>query len=204
MRLGVLGGTFDPIHMGHLIIAEEVRTHLGLEQVLFLPTGLPWLKEGQPISPAQHRLEMTRLAVADNPAFAVSSIEIERPGPSYTVETLMQLQQERGSCVEPYFIVGMDSVLELHRWREPGRLLEMCTLVAVDRPGSDGATPEALDELLPGASGRIVHIPGPHIGISGTEIRRRVAQNQTIRYWVPGPVEEYIAKSNLYRGERTA
>ncbi|MFQ5860658.1 MAG: nicotinate-nucleotide adenylyltransferase, partial [Dehalococcoidia bacterium] len=141
MRIGLLGGTFDPIHLAHLLIAEEARVKLDLEEVVFVPTGEPWMKAGQPLSPGEHRLNMVRLATATNPFFRVSSVELDRPGPSYTVDTLEILRQEMGHEVEFCFLLGLDSLKSFHRWKEPARVLELCTLVAVARPGRDAFDP---------------------------------------------------------------
>jgi nicotinate-nucleotide adenylyltransferase len=200
VNLGILGGTFDPIHWAHLLIAEEARVRLNLARVLFIPAGQPWLRAEQVLSPAEHRLAMVRMAVADNPHFSVSSLEIERPGPSYTVETLEVLRREYGSEADLYFILGQDSLWDFHRWREPGHILSECTLVGVARPGTPEFEPRTLEQLWPGGSQRLVTLQGLAIGISGTEIRRRVAEGLSIRYWVPRPVEEYIHRHGLYRG----
>lgn len=199
MKLGVMGGTFDPVHLGHLIIAEEARVQLGLARVLFIPTGQPWLKEGRTISAARHRLAMTRLAVADNPAFAVSRLEVDRPGPTYTVETLRQLHQRHGPGLELFFILGADSLETLPRWVEPARVLELSTLVAVPRPGHPDPAPGALEALAPGSRQQLRLLSEVHVGIGGTALRQRVAAGLSIRYWVPRPVEGYIAQHGLYR-----
>jgi nicotinate-nucleotide adenylyltransferase len=202
MRLGILGGTFDPIHMGHLIIAQEAASRVALDAVLFIPTGQPWLKKGSRISPAHHRMEMVRLALECNPGFKVSAIEVERPGPSYTVDTLVALREGDAKGDSLFFILGMDSLETLHRWHQPQRLFELCTLVGVSRP--EHRPPQAddlasLDRIRPGASGEVVVIDGPNIGISGAEIRRRVSQGLPITYWVPRAVERYIHEHHLYQ-----
>ena len=199
MRLGILGGTFDPIHTGHLIVAEEARVQLNLARVLFVPTGQPWMKAEEPLSEAQHRLNMVMLATANNSCFEVSALEIDRPGPSYTVDTLEELQRERGPGNELFFILGQDSLKTFPRWRKPCRILEMCPLVAVSRPGSEALAPDSLEQQCPGASQRVVQLNGPLISISGTEIRQRVAQGLSIRYLVPREVEGYIYRNGLYR-----
>ena len=199
LKLGVLGGTFDPIHLGHLLIAEEVREHLGLDLVLFIPTGQPYLRPGSPVASAPHRLEMTRLGTADNPAFDVSAMEVERPGPTYTLDTLEALTRERGEGLGLFFVLGVDSARTLPRWYEPAQVLERCTPVVVVRPGAGEWDPRELDTLSPGISQRAVHLQGPQLGISGTELRRRIACGASVRYWVPRPVEEYIAQHKLYQ-----
>ena len=144
MRLGVFGGTFDPPHLGHLVVAEGAREQLHLERVLFIPAGQPWMKAGQAISPASHRLEMTRLAIQGHPAFQVVDWEVVREGPSYTVETLEQLHRQEPSA-ELFCILGEDSLRELPRWRHPQRLVELCVLAVYRRPGSGGASDEATE-----------------------------------------------------------
>ena len=199
LKLGVLGGTFDPIHLGHLLIAEEARERLGLDQVLFIPTGQPYLRPGSPVASAAHRLAMTRLGVADNPAFDVSAVEVDRPGPTYTLDTLEALTQERGEGLQLFFVLGVDSARTLPRWHEPAQVLALCTPVVVLRPGAGEWDPQELDAVSPGVSQRAVHLQGPQLGISGTELRRRIACGASVRYWVPRPVEEYIAQHKLYR-----
>ena len=201
MRVGILGGTFDPIHLGHLMIAEEVRVSLGLDQIVFIPTGQPWLKTGTMISPADMRLAMARLATKDNQNFTVSDVEILRAGPTYTIQTLRELRKISESYIDPYFIVGMDSRRELHRWNNPQGILEMCTMVVVNRPGYEDAGKPQTEIGIPEWGDKFVHVAGLHIGISGTEIRRRIAQRETIRYWVPRDVEEYIIDNKLYLEE---
>ena len=200
MRFGVLGGTFDPIHLGHLLIAQEAQAQLELELVLFIPVGEPWMKEGRPISAAHHRLAMTRLAIADHPGFRVSAMEVARPGPSYTVETLTELNQGDGAGHDLYFLLGSDALQELPRWREPDRVRELCTLVLFGRPGHPDAALPPLGGGLGREQERLCRLAGPGVEISGTEIRRRVAQGLSIRYQVPQPVEAYIAAHGLYRG----
>ena len=199
-KIGVLGGTFDPIHLGHLIVAEDLREKLGLKEVLFIPAGRPWLKlkEEKPISAAEHRLAMVRLAVASNPYFKVSTLEIDRPGLSYSIDTVLELKAELGDEAEIYFIVGPDALLGLPRWKEPARLLEECQVVGIGRPGYAGANLRKLERSISGASRRITLVDVPQIDISSTEIRERVAQGLSIRYLVPESVEKYIAEHELY------
>ena len=201
MKLGILGGTFDPIHVGHLIIAQETASRVGLDEVWFIPTGQPWMKARARISAPHHRAEMVRLAVDCNPSFRLSSVEIERPGPSYTVDTLTTLKEGIAREASLFFILGMDSLETLHRWHQPFRLFDLCTLVAVSRPGHAGFDAASLEAVRPGASGAVVHVEGPNIGISGAEIRRRVSQGLPITYWVPCSVERYIYQNGLYRND---
>lgn len=200
MRLGILGGTFDPIHIGHLIMAEEARIQLGLERVLFMPAGQPWMRRGTPVTPARHRVEMVRRAIAGNPHFSLSLMEVERPGDTYTVDTLRALRQEYGEGWHLHFILGADALEQLPLWKEPREIIRLCTLVAMARPGYDKHGLSSLEAVLPGLSRSLVWLREPQIGISSTEIRRRVAQGLSIRYWVPPAVEEYIMRHRLYAG----
>jgi nicotinate-nucleotide adenylyltransferase len=199
-KIGVLGGTFDPIHLGHLIVAEDIRHKLGLREVLFVPAGRPWLKlkEEKPISAAEHRLAMVRLAVASNPYFKVSTLEIDRPGLSYSIDTVLELKAKLGAGAEIYFIVGPDALAELPRWKDPGRLVEICQVVGIGRPGHAQTDLHTLESSIPGVSQRIMLMDVPQIDIGATEIRKRVAQGLSIRYLVPEAVEKYIVHHKLY------
>lgn len=199
MNVGILGGTFDPVHLGHLIVGEEARVALGLDQVMFIPAGQPWLKSGRCITPAEHRLRMVQLAVDSNPFFRVVDNEVEREGPTYTVATLQELRDQLGGEATLHFIVGMDSLEQFHRWKDPERLLELCRLVVVNRPGHQGVDVNTLVGRFPQAGESLRLLTVPRIEISATEIRRRVAQGVSIRYLVPREVEEYIMEHGLYR-----
>lgn len=198
MNIGVLGGTFDPVHNGHLIVAEEVKTRLNLAEIIFVPAGQPWLKADRPISPAEHRLQMLRLAIVDKPYFKLSSIEIERTGPSYTVDTVTELRGQLGSEDELFFILGWDSLAELPQWREPSRLIKMCYLVAVPRPGYPCPKLKTLEVIIRGLSQRVMLMKEPEIDISASAIRERVARGLSIRHLVPEPVNRYIKEHKLY------
>ena len=198
MNIGVLGGTFDPIHIGHLILAEEVRARLNLAEILFVPTGQPCLKVDSPISPAEHRVEMVRLAIAGKPYFKLSTMEIERSGPTYTVDTIAELKAQLGTEDELFFILGWDNLAELPRWRQPSRLITMCRLVAVPRPGYPLPNLKALEASIPGLSQRVTLMAKPEIDISASVIRNRGAQGLSIHHLVPGPVERYIKEHKLY------
>ncbi len=198
MNIGVLGGTFDPIHVGHLILAEEVRARLNLAEILFVPAGQPWLKVDSPISRAEHRAEMVRLAIADKPYFKLSTIEIERAGPTYTVDTIAELKVQLGVGDELFFILGWDNLAELPRWRQPSRLISMCHLVAVPRPDYPLPDLKALEAIIPGLSQRVTLMDKPEVDISATEIRNRVARGLSICHLVPEPVDEYIRQHKLY------
>jgi nicotinate-nucleotide adenylyltransferase len=185
--------------MGHLIIAEDLRQKLDLQEILFVPAGQPWLKQRKNISAAEDRLEMVILATASNRHLNVSTIEIERPGPTYSIDTIIDLKAGLGAGVKIYFIAGYDALEELHRWKEPERLIGMCQLVGVKRPGYDRLDLRSVESAIPGASQRIIKVDAPQIDISSNEIRGRVARGLSIRYLVPEPVEEYIKANNLYR-----
>lgn len=196
MNIGILGGTFDPIHIGHLVVAEEARTNLGLSEVLFVPAGQPWLKQDRDIAPAVHRVEMVRRAIADNPYFKLSSLEADRPGPSYTVDTLTLLQRQLGSEASLFFILGRDTLAELPVWKEPRKVIQLCRLVVPPRLGSRDL--RHLEQAIPGLLERVIQLDMPVIGISSSEIRQRIARGLSIRYLVPEKVAEYIAKQKLY------
>ncbi|MBA7558597.1 putative nicotinate-nucleotide adenylyltransferase [subsurface metagenome] len=198
MNIGVLGGTFDPIHIGHLILAEEVRARLNLAEILFVPAGQPWLKVDSPISPAEHRVEMVRLAIADKPYFKLSTMEIERAGPTYTVDTIAELKAQLGAGEELFFILGWDNLAELPQWRQPSRLIRMCRLVAVPRPDYPLPDLKALEASIPGLSQRVTLMDKPEIDISASAIRNRVARGLSIHHLVPEPVDEYIRQHKLY------
>ena len=198
MRIGIFGGTFDPIHNGHLTVAEYVRAEMALDQVLFVPAGRPWFKEGQTVTDAGHRLEMTRLAVTDNPHFAVSDMEVRRDGPTYTFDTLTELRREKGEGVEFYLILGIDALNELHRWRRPSDVLDMATLVGVTRPGAEAVDRAALDSIREGVSDEVVIVDGPRIDISAADIRRRMSEGLSVRGIIPQAVEDYAKRHVLY------
>jgi nicotinate-nucleotide adenylyltransferase len=198
MRIGVLGGTFDPIHVGHLIMAEGARVRLGLSQVIFVPAGQPWLKVNRTITPVIHRVEMTRRAIMGNAHFELSSVEVERSGPSYTVDTMVALRERFGGEADFFFILGCDSLAELASWKEPARLVQVCRLVAVPRLGVSFVDLSSLEALVPGVSKAVVQLDLPIIGISSSQIRRLTAQGLSIRYLVPDGVTDYIAQEKLY------
>lgn len=196
MNIGVLGGTFDPVHIGHLVVAEEARTKLGLSEVLFVPAGQPWLKQDRDISPAIHRVEMVRRAIADNAYFKVNTLEVDRPGPSYTVDTLTMLQEQLGSKASLFFILGRDTLADLPLWEEPRKVIELCRLVVPPRLGSRDLG--HLEEAIPGLLERVIQLDMPVIGVSSSEIRQRIARGLSIRYLVPLGVEEYITEQRIY------
>jgi nicotinate-nucleotide adenylyltransferase len=194
--IGILGGTFDPIHYGHLAIAEEVRVALRLDRVLIIPAGEQPLKIGKHMAPPEHRLAMARLACADNPFFEVSSIEIDRPGPSYTHVTL-QLLHDQG-LENLYLILGADALADLPRWHETPRILTLARIVVVSRPGAS-VDLSVLSQIFPALPERLILIEGPRLDISSTDLRQRVAQGRPIRYQTPDAVVAYIEAHGLYR-----
>ena len=200
-RIGILGGTFDPIHYGHLAIADAARDALGLERVILIPAGRPWLKAARRVGDSAHRLAMARLGVAGRDGFEVSAMEVERPGPTYTVDTLSQLRQELGDEAMLHLILGMDSIRELGRWREPERLFDLCRIVAVSRPDIQDVSPAELARRFPSSVGKLTIARGPMLNVSATEIRRRAAEGASIAEFVPPPVERYILEKGLYAPE---
>jgi len=198
MKTGVLGGTFDPVHIGHIKMAEQARVSLALSEIILVPAGQPLLKPAHPVTPAEHRLQMLHLAIADRPHFKVSTMEIERPGPSYTVETIAGLRINHGSEDDIFFILGWDSLARLPEWREPLRLIKMCYLVAVPRPGCPSPDIEALEASIPGLSQRVVFLDEPRVDISASSIRGRASGGLSLQNLVPAPVEEYIKRHKLY------
>jgi nicotinate-nucleotide adenylyltransferase len=200
MNIGVLGGTFDPVHNGHLVVAEVVRERLNLAEVIFVPAGQPWLKADKPITPAKHRLQMLRLSLADRPYFKISTLEIERAGPSYTIDTIIELRSKINAGDELFFILGQDNLAQLPQWREPSRLIQLCYLVAVSRPGSPRPNLKTLEASLPGISPRVMMMDEPHVDISASDIRERVGQGLSVRHLVPELVNRYIKENRLYVG----
>jgi len=198
MKIGVLGGTFDPVHRGHIMVAEEARDALSLSEVLMVPAGQPMFKASDRITSAEHRLAMLRLAVAGRPRIKVSTAEIERPGPSYTVDTIAGLRKQMGDGVDIYFIIGRDSLEQFPEWREPARILSMCILASVPRPGWPYPALQVLEDRVPGISGRVVLLDKPQVDISASAIREMAARGEPIDHLVPGPVAEYIKEHKLY------
>lgn len=195
--LAVMGGTFDPIHYAHLLIAEEVRRRFQLPQILFMPSGTPPHKKAYEVTSAEDRYIMALLATSDNPQFAVSRMELDRPGPSYTIDTIRQLKARIGEGAHVSWVTGADAVLEILTWREADAVLDEAQIIAVPRPGFDL---EQLDETL-GASraSKVRIVDSPVTGISSTMIREHVRAGESIRYLTPRPVIDYIEKHGLYR-----
>lgn len=198
MRLGILGGTFDPIHFGHLLAAEEARVALRLDRVLFAPAGDPPHKQDNSILPVAHRLAMVRLAIADNPAFVISTVDVDRPGPHFTVDMVQLLREQWGTGADgTFFIMGADSLAQLLTWSQPGRLIELCRLAVVARPGYR-ADLAVLEATLPGLGHRLDWVEMPMLGISSSDLQRRVREGRSIRYQVPVAVAGYVTKHGLY------
>jgi nicotinate-nucleotide adenylyltransferase len=197
-RIGVFGGTFDPPHYGHLILAEEVRHALRLARVLFLPAGQPPHKPDGAVSPAAERVAMTRLAIAGNPAFAMELHDVERAGPSYTADTMEALAR-RWPAAALWFIMGEDSLADLPTWHEPARIVRAARLAVMTRPGVT-VDLDALDRRIPGLRARVDLVPTLEIGIAARDLRRRVAEDRPIRYQTPPAVEAYIRERRLYAG----
>lgn len=197
IRLGVLGGTFDPIHLGHLILASELRAALSLDRVLLIPNARSPFKNGEIVSPAVHRLAMLRLAVSDSPWLDVSTVELDRGGISYTVDTLAALHAEH-PIADLVFLMGADSLADLPRWRDPIGIFALAEIGVASRPGSPVDVEPVIEEH-PSAHGRISVVPTPHIAISATDIRDRVRTGRPITFLVPPTVERYILANRLYR-----
>lgn len=197
--IGIMGGTFDPIHNGHLLTAEYVRDACGLEKIMFIPAANSPFKLDQKVVPAEKRLAMTRLAVEDNPYFEASDIELLRAGVSYTSDTIHELRRRCGKDTVLYFITGADAINELPAWHEPKRLLEECHFIAATRQGTALALPHLRDFFGCLCDEHIHQLTTPELEISSTVIRQRIREGRSIRYMVPSSVEEYIRKEGLYR-----
>jgi nicotinate-nucleotide adenylyltransferase len=194
-RLGVMGGTFDPVHHGHLLTAEEAAVQFGLDEVVFVPTGQPWMKERTDVSPAEDRYLMTVVATASNPRFSVSRVEIDREGPTYTVDTLRSIGETAGDA-ELFFVTGADAMLEIFQWKDPEEILSLAHFIAATRPGYDLTRFESeAPTRHPNVS--VMNIPA--LAISSTDIRDRIHEGRPIRYLVPEGVKSYIEKAGLYR-----
>jgi len=206
-RVGVLGGTFDPVHLGHLITVADVQDQLGLDHVLFVPNREPPHKTDHAVTHFEDRVAMVRLAIASNPTFRLDLTEVERPGLSYAVDTLRALRKRLGGDTELVFILGVDALLELDTWHEPDALLAENHVVAMERPRQDNSRADALDALatrFPTVRSRVRLVAVRAIELSAGDIRRRVREGRSIRYLVPEPVEAYIRERGLYRAIMTA
>lgn len=194
-RLGVMGGTFDPIHHGHLVAASEVQARFALDEVVFVPTGTPWQKRGRRVSPAEDRYLMTTIATASNPRFSVSRVDIDRGGNTYTVDTLRDLRGERGPSTELFFITGADALSQILTWRGVDELFDLAHFVGVSRPGVDLTEKDV--SHLPEDTVTLLEVPA--LAISSTACRERVTANLPIWYLVPDGIVQYISKRGLYR-----
>jgi nicotinate-nucleotide adenylyltransferase len=198
-RLGIMGGTFDPIHYGHLVTAEGARYSFGLDRVIFVPSGRPPHKPGHIVSDPLDRYKMTCLAVASNPFFCASAIEVERPGPSFTIDTVRAVMQLYPGA-KIYFITGADALLEIFKWKDFDILLTICNFVAATRPGYRLFELREKTASLPsGLKQNISYMEVPALAISSTEIRQRVHDGRPVKYLLPESVEDYIKKNKLYR-----
>ncbi|MBB1513034.1 nicotinate-nucleotide adenylyltransferase [Tessaracoccus sp. MC1679] len=193
-RLGVMGGTFDPIHHGHLVAASEVAAKFGLDEVVFVPTGMPWQKSHREVSLAEDRYLMTVIATASNPRFSVSRVDIDRPGNTYTVDTLKDLRAERGDNTDLFFITGADAVRQILTWYGADELFDLAHFVGVTRPG----VPMTPDDLAHLPEDAVTLLEVPALAISSTNCRERVHAHEPIWYLVPDGIVQYIAKRGLY------
>lgn len=199
-RIGIMGGTFDPIHYGHLAAAEAARVEFGLCKVIFMPAGNPPHKQSQKISDAEHRYRMTALATSSNSGFEVSRLEVDKAGITYTFDTMEELRSIYGEAPEIYFITGADAVLELLTWYKIGELLTLCKFIAVTRPGFDICKLEQkIAEITSKYDGEIICLEVPLLEISSTDIRERIRSGKPVKYLLPEEVEAYIHKNGLYK-----
>jgi nicotinate-nucleotide adenylyltransferase len=191
-RIGVMGGTFDPIHNGHLVAASEVASRFALDEVVFVPTGQPWQKARLEVAPAEDRYLMTVIATASNPTFSVSRVDIDRPGETFTIDTLADLRREFGETAELFFITGADALAQILGWHRSEELFAMAHFVGVTRPGHHLADPG-----FPEGGVSLIEVPA--LAISSTDCRARVAAGEPVWYLVPDGVVQYISKRRLYR-----
>jgi nicotinate-nucleotide adenylyltransferase len=198
MKIGILGGTFDPVHLGHLTIADTALQQLGLNRVFFLPAGRPWLKADKSIALTVHRKTMIEIAIADHPAFELSTIELERKGATYTAETLVVMRSTMEKNAEIFFLLGWDSLAQLPQWKRPAEIVKMCRLVAFTRSRMSSPDLQALEQEVPGVARSTIMLDIPPIDISSSEIRDRVLRGLPIKGMVPAGVEEYIKVHRLY------
>jgi nicotinate-nucleotide adenylyltransferase len=209
-EIGVMGGTFDPIHLGHLAVAEEARESLGLDRILFVPAGRPPHKPVGSVSDPEDRVAMVALAIVDNPAFELSRIEVDRPGLSWTVDTVAALAVDLGAdpadggrTCNLTVILSAETFADLPTWRDPRRLLELARVAVAPRIDFAAPSREAMAARFPGLEERVAFLEGPRLGVSSTAIRARVATGRSIRYLVPPAVAAYVADHGLYRTWRT-
>ncbi len=199
-RVGIMGGTFDPIHYGHLVTAEAARSQFGLDEVVFTPAGNPPHKKDYEVTPAEARYLMTVLAINDNPFFKVSRMELDRPGYTYTIDTLKQFSELYGENVQLFFISGADAVLDILTWKDVGDVMQYCTFIAATRPGYPREKiTQKLCELKKLYGKEVFPMEVTGLDISSTDIRRRIKEGLSVKYLLPDSVEKYIEKNGLYR-----
>lgn len=199
MRMGVLGGTFDPIHVGHLSLAEVAIEEVGLDEVIFVPAGNPYFKPPAQVSPTYHRLSMVCLGLMGHPRFRLSTIELDRPGPSYTADTLSELRRKWGNETEIYFLMGWDNLQALPSWHDPQEIMACSRLVVAPRVGYPVTSLAQLEKKLPGLSEKVIWLREPIIEVSATMVRERVMRGLPIDGLVPPAVASYIEREGLYR-----
>lgn len=198
MKRGIFGGTFDPVHNGHLRLAETALKQLGLNELVFMPAGEPWFKASQNITAARHRVAMLRLAVRELPQASVATMEVDRPGPTYTVDTLRELCGQGNEADEISLLMSYSTLAELPRWKAPREIIRRCRLAVVPRPGTPRPDLDAMEASLPGISHRVDWVDMPEIDVSATRVRESVACGETIDDLVPPAVARYIAGNGLY------
>ena len=198
MDVGVLGGTFDPLHNGHLQVAATAFEQLSLDEIMFVPAGEQWLKSKQYVSTAEDRISMVERGTKGNPLFKMSTVDTDRSGPTYTVDTIEVIQAQRGPQAQIFFIVGMDSIADLPLWHDPERLISLCFLAAFPRPGIEHEDIEKTIDKLPELKEKLIILKGSQIDISATELRQHVARGNPITDKVPVAVDEYIRSRGLY------
>ena len=203
-RKGLLGGTFDPVHAAHLVLADEASRQLDLDGVWFLPAGQPWMKRDAPLAAKEHRRAMVELAIASDGRFHLSTVELDRPGDTYTVDTLEELRTGEAADDELWLIVGADTLASMHRWKDPARVLALARVAVATRPGHERLDLGDLEALAPGARERVTSLSMPPMDVSGTEVRRRAAESEPMGGLVPEAVAAYIERHGLYGGTRAA
>jgi nicotinate-nucleotide adenylyltransferase len=196
--IGIFGGTFDPPHLGHVILATEARAQLGLERLLWVLTPDPPHKQGQSIAPLEQRLDMVKLAIADDPQFEISSVELDRPGPHYALDTV-QILAGQNPGVNLIYLMGGDSLRDLPHWHRPADFISACHLIGVMRRPEDAVELGVLEESLPGLAAKVRFVDAPLLEIAAHEIRNRIAEGRPFRYFLPEPVYKYIDSHGLYR-----
>ncbi|MBZ0298217.1 MAG: nicotinate-nucleotide adenylyltransferase [Anaerolineae bacterium] len=196
MRVGILGGTFDPPHIGHLILGEYAADALGLARLLYIPAADPPHKQHEKKTPVEHRLAMLRLALVDNPRFELSRVDLDRAGPHYSLDTVRIVRQQYPQA-EIYFVMGGDSLRDLPEWHRPTEFIQLCKLAVMSRPGAE-VSPDMHEAVLPGLAQRVVMIAAPQIEISSTDIAQRLSEGRSVRYLLPDSVRAYVQQNHLY------